>query len=89
MKKAIIFVMMLAILGLFGCGSKMEINGKEYDTYGLLNRDAERSSCIKYKVITGNVVWGILLSETVVAPIYFFGFSMYEPVGLKGNCNEN
>ena len=38
---------------------------------------------IKYEVIWGNLVLGILLCETIVAPVYFFGFSLFEPVGEK------
>jgi len=38
---------------------------------------------IKYKIIVGNVVWSVLLAETIVAPIYFFGWSLYEPTRLK------
>jgi len=84
--KKIIVVMVLVCFsacGLMGCGSTKSINGVEYDTYGLLNADAKKNPDIEYEVIWGNVFWGIVLSETIIAPVYFFGFSIFEPVGKK------
>lgn len=83
MKKLIAVVMFVAMLGLVGCGSPRTVSGKYCDTYGLLNKDEAKCKGVRYRVITGNVIWGILLAETVVAPVYFFGFSLYEPVGLE------
>jgi ABC-type oligopeptide transport system substrate-binding subunit len=77
------FIVLLAVALLFGCGSSKEINGKECETYGFINKDQVYDPDIRYKVITGNVVWGIILAETIVAPVYFFGFSLYEPVEAK------
>jgi hypothetical protein len=39
---------------------------------------------VQYKTVVGNVIWGIILVETIIAPIYFFGFSLYEPVPGQG-----
>jgi len=84
MKKIIAVILAVAIMSLAtGCGSDMVINGKNHSTYGLINADQEKDPAVKYKVIVGNVVWGIILLETIVAPVYFFGFSLYEPVGPK------
>jgi hypothetical protein len=73
--------MMLAIST--GCGENKKINGVWYETYGLINKHEVKDSKIRYRTIVGNVVWGIILFETLIAPLYFFGFSMYEPVGPK------
>ncbi len=70
---------------LTGCGDTKVINGVEYDTYGLFDEAEKRNDNIQYELITGNVVWSIVLIETVAMPIYFIGFSMYEPVGLKSD----
>lgn len=83
MKRIIASVLVLATLCLAACGNDMVINGKKHSTYGLLNAEEERDPNVKYHVIAGNVIWGILLFETIIAPVYFFGFSLYEPVGLK------
>lgn len=75
------FLVIILILSMItACGDSKVIDGKQYETYGIINRDEVRNPKIKYQLITGNVVWGIILFETVVAPIYFFGFSIYEPI---------
>lgn len=66
------------VLSLSACGDSKRVCGRMYDTYGLLSDD-EKHPDIHYTAIAGNVVWGILLSETIIAPVYFFGFSLYEP----------
>lgn len=85
MKKKILCVLvsLMLLVVTIGCGSPKVIDGKEYDTYGLLNIHSNYDENIKYQTIVGNVVWGFILFETIVGPIYFFGFSMYEPVGKK------
>ena len=81
MRKLIVLALAASLCG---CGNQANIDGKVYDTYGLLNKDDNRNEAIQYRLITGNVVWSVLLCETIVAPIYFIGFSIYEPVGKKG-----
>jgi hypothetical protein len=78
-------VVVLMVFMLSACGSNKTIDNVEYSTYGLLNQDDNKNPNIKYEVIWGNVVWGFFLCETIVAPIYFFGFSLFEPVGKKTN----
>ena len=69
-------VLMLAVS--MGCGSNKTVNGVDHDTVGLFTLD-ERDPDVCYTVIAGNVVWSILLIETVVMPVYFVGFSIMEP----------
>lgn len=78
---------MLCILGavLSGCARDLHACGKTYTSYGLLNADEWKNPNIQYKVAWGNVILGVLFFETVIAPIYFFGFSLFEPVGGKPN----
>jgi hypothetical protein len=78
MNKFLIIILILSTIT--ACGDSKVIDGKQYETYGLINRDEVRNPKIEYQLITGNVVWGIILFETVVAPVYFFGFSIYEPI---------
>ena len=82
--KKIIAIALMAIT-LTGCGNSAKIDGKRYATYGLLNKDDNRNEKIEYRLITGNVIWAVVLCETIVAPIYFIGFSLYEPVGVAGS----
>ncbi len=79
MRKLIAITLIAASLLLTGCGSTKTINGVTYDTYGLMSPEKHNPK-IEYRVIWGNVVWAVLLSETIVAPIYFAGFSLFEPV---------
>jgi hypothetical protein len=81
MKTRFIALLLFVVL-LLGCGSNAVLNGKEYETYGLFNKEEVRSPNVKYNLIVGNVVWGIILAETIIAPVYFFGFSIYEPVAV-------
>ncbi len=71
----------LSMTMLAGCASDKTINSVHCETYGLFNRDEVRRDDVEYKLVVGNVVWGVLLFQTVIAPVYFFGFSLYEPVG--------
>lgn len=83
MKKLISIILVLIALMSFSCGSDLTIGNKHYETYGILNENDVKDTNIKYEVIWGNLVLGILLCETIVAPVYFFGFSLFEPVGEK------
>lgn len=84
MKRFCVFVMIaLFMLTISGCGNTKIINRIEYDTYGFLNKDEKRNPDIEYDLIIGNIVWACILVETIIVPIYFLGFSLYEPVGIK------
>lgn len=83
-RRIVAIVLVLAILPLcIGCGDTKEIDGYIYDTYGLINKEESRNENIQYRLIIGNVVWSCILVETIIAPIYFLGFSIYEPIGKK------
>ncbi len=77
----------LLCVSLVGCGSTKVIGGIEYDTHGLLNKEKENPN-IQYKLVWGNIIWGAVLFETVVAPIYFYGFSIWEPIGPKTKIRD-
>ena len=84
MKKVICFMMIAVFcVTILGCGNTKNINGVTYDTYGLFNQADKKNDAIQYRIIIGNIVWSCILVETIIAPIYFLGFSIYEPVGIK------
>jgi len=87
MKKVITLLTAIIFTAVFmvsGCGDSKIIDGVEYDTYGLITMVTDPPNPeVQYKPIWGNIVWGCLLIETVIGPIYFFGFSMFEPIGRK------
>ena len=68
---------------LAGCGAPLSTPQKEYPTYGLVNESSSKSKAVCYEVSVGNVLLAILFVETIVVPIYIFGFSLYNPVRLK------
>ena len=81
--KRVLVIITLAVL-LVACGEPRTINGTYYPTCGLLSDSDCKAPEIRYGVSPGNIFWGCVFFETVFAPIYFFGFSMYNPVGPKG-----
>jgi len=88
LKKFVIAVLIMSFVTVTsGCGDVKNIEGTTYDTYGLINKKENKNPNIKYRIIIGNIVWSVFLVETLVAPLYFIGFSMYEPV-RKMNPDE-
>lgn len=84
MKRIISIVIILAMCAsLSACGERKVIKGVEYDTYGLLNQEEKRNPDIFYEPIWGNIILGIIFFETIIAPIYVFGFDMFQPVGKR------
>ncbi len=81
--KQLISMILIATM-LTGCGTPLDYNGKEYPTVGFINRETQKSEKMCYEVSVGNVIWSIILVETIVAPIYFVGWSLWNPVGPKG-----
>jgi hypothetical protein len=77
-----IIALLLALGMLTACSDNKVIAGREYETYGLFNQDEVKAPNVRYKIVVGNVVWSVLLAETIVAPLYFIGFDLFEPVEL-------
>jgi hypothetical protein len=75
-------LVLAACMALSSCADSMSFLGQKFEPFGLLSED-RRDPSVCYNVSWGNVFWGALLFETIIAPIYFFGFAMYEPVGLR------
>jgi len=74
---------LVAVSMLAGCGAPLSTPKKEYPTYGLFNESTSKSKDVCYEVSFGNVFWGVFLIETIALPIYFLGYSLYNPVRLK------
>jgi len=87
MKKLIALIMVIGLL-FIGCADNKVINSKEVETYGLINKDNLKDPCIHYDLAWGNIVWTVILSETFIMPIYFLGFSLWEPEYAIPNCTR-
>ncbi len=85
MTRKLAAILMICLVVLVGCADTKVIDGVEYDTYGFLSQDEKKNPDIRYEVVWGNVFWGVVLFETIVAPVYFFGFSIWEPKGRKSD----
>ena len=78
--KKLLCALMLSMLLTTSCGDDQYIKGKYCPTYGFLNKDEVKCEGVQYKIIGGNIFWAIIFSETIVAPLYFFLFDLYEPL---------
>lgn len=89
----IVAVVVAGCLFLAGCGRPLTIqkDGKSvtYPTYGILNEGSSRSRNVCYQVSVGNIVWSIILIESIVFPVYFIGFSLYNPTRLKKSPDDD
>lgn len=82
MKKPVALIVVLTMLAMtcISCGDNKKIDGTTYSTYGIINKSEMYNPDIKYRIVMGNVVWSIILCSTLIAPVYFIGFSIYEPI---------
>jgi len=69
-----------ACLSLSGCGNDKTIDGKNYPVYGLANEEANKDPNVVYEISAGSVIWGIILCETIIVPIYVIGWDLWQPV---------
>ena len=93
MLKKIVSIMLILMMcfSLTACGSDRtlcrEVDGKQdcktYLQWGIADSSIHKSVDVEYSVIVGNVIWGIVLVETIVAPVIIFGWYLYEPVAWK------
>lgn len=97
MFKKSLAVAMIAVMTMTGCAdnknlpiSKDDVSIKsEVQTYGLFDRESVENPCVTYELSWGNIIWSVVLIETIVVPIYMVGFSLYEPVSVDRECINN
>ncbi len=85
MRKIITMLLVIVFLSsslLLGCADSKKINGKIYEPYGIAN-NWKSDPNIQYEIVFGNVIWGIILAETIIFPVWVVGWSIYEPVKAK------
>lgn len=84
MNRSLLAFALASCLALAACGAdEKTIDGVTYGTYGVVNKDEMRNPNIQYELSGWSIFWAIIFSETVVAPVYFIGWDLYEPVGKK------
>ena len=57
-------------------------DGTEFiaNPYGWMDKSDEKIEGVQYELCAGNIVWSIVLGETIVAPVLFTGLALWEPV---------
>ena len=86
--KKLLVMLVLAIVMLSSCADSktLVINGKEtvVEPYGWADSQDAKVPGVVYKVNVGNIVWSVLLSETIVVPIWLTGWQIMEPIRVVG-----
>mgnify|MGYP001566967868 CR=1 FL=1 len=93
MKRSIAVIVALS-LPLAACGKPQYLGKSDgqkvlYPTYGFLNQSSSKSKNVCYEISAGNVIWSIILIETVIAPIYFVGWDLFNPIRMKKDANDD
>ena len=84
MSKVKILLLLMLIINISCADSKtFKIDGKDVlvEPYGWADLD-EKNDKVKYKTNIGNVVLSIVLCQTIVAPVVFTGWYLFEPIEL-------
>lgn len=84
---AIVVIFALLVTLFTGCASEKTIDGVTYDTYGFFNEDDNKNPNIHYEASVGSVIVGILFVETIIIPVYIFGFDFMEPTMTEAEFN--
>lgn len=80
--KKLVTTLMIA-LSLAGCSSNFKTPEKTYEPYGLINESNKKSDKVCYETNIGDVALGVIFFETIVAPIWVFGFDVEQPTSMK------
>ena len=80
MKTRLIALLIGVAAMLSACGNDKTIDGKHYPVYGVANMEAQKDPNVVYEVSASSVIWGIILCETIVVPVYIIGWDLYQPV---------
>ncbi len=85
MKNFILIILAaLMLASIASCADSKTIDGKTYRPYGLINEKDCKADSIHYEVAIDATIAGVIFVETVITPIYVFGFNFYEPI-----CKES
>lgn len=69
---------------IMGCDAPtIAVNGNTYRDYGIINQNQNYDPSIDYEPDWWNICLGVIFFESIIVPIYVFGFHFMEPVGVK------
>ena len=61
-------------------GSELRDSHVECHTFvpvGIADENEKRNPAVRYEISVGNIVWSVLLSETIVVPIVLLGWYLW------------
>jgi len=84
MNRPLLALILASTLALSACGAdEKTIEGITYGTYGIVNKEEMRNPSIQYEISGWSIFWSIVFCETIIAPVYFIGWDLYQPVAKK------
>ena len=91
MKKILLFA--LAAIMMAGCADDKTFQRADgtiftAEPYGWMNT-SKKVDGVVYDVNPGNMVWSIVLGETIIAPVLFTGLALWEPVDYVETISED
>lgn len=84
MKKLILASILATIALLGGCADSRVFDKVKYNTYGIFNADDVKNPNVHYEVSIESIIVAIIFSETIIVPVYIFGWDIMEPKCVKG-----
>lgn len=87
MKKLLLVLLGLMMLTSCADSKSFVIDGEtvEVEPYGWGNENSTKVEGVTYDVCVGNVVWSVILVETVIAPVWITAVALWEPVSYEPN----
>jgi hypothetical protein len=82
-RSLLVIALAASMLALTACGNDKTIDGKNYETFGVFNQESQKDPKILYEVSAGSVIWAIILSETIIVPVYVIGWDLWQPIKTK------
>lgn len=81
MKKLLLLALTLMIVGCADEKTFQKADGTTFtaEPFGWMNT-SKKIEGVRYDINPGNIVWSIILGETVIAPVLFTGLALWEPV---------
>lgn len=81
MNKILLIILIVIIsFSVLSCGKPIVLEpGELANPYGVFSKEDKNESAT-YKMSTGNIIWSILLVETIVAPIILIGWKLWVPI---------
>jgi hypothetical protein len=80
MRFSAIVVALAAAVSLSACAKPIVKDGKTIPPYGLVNEATKKVPGQKYEISAGSVIVAIVLSESIVFPVYIAGWDLYQPI---------